>query len=493
MNNQPQFVFEQELLKIHPNGNKKIAIPEGVTKIATDALEYCGEVEEFIMPSSMSLWYSEGIFNTCVNLKKVVFLKDSNGKKASNYFESCPALKSVVIGEGVFRLSERVFADCPSLKTVILPISLQEIEKRAFVNCPNLKTVIIPKNTKVAKNAIENCPNLQLIADDRQCLELSLSTDHSMPDYLEEPIFELGLCYLDNMRANGNKEIIIPEGVNVIEHSFGFLACHEVQTLIFPSTLMRIGDDVIKELDGLKKVIIPGSYKRIDDRAFAEVFTLEEVVLGEGIEEIGVGAFNCCKSLKTVILPSTLKKIDKGAFYNCLSLNSITLPKGIEYVSKTAFKNSPNVSISFEEGTPEEAINKITCHADAQVELYLVCNAEDEGANEYPFGEYNSATKIAIRKVKVCKSEAAQLLNQTLSYRFEASGGITTEDRILNIDELIFKDGKFFGILAKYHNSGDWTDGGVWLEEPYDVYFVLPIDKWALQEDYDRQQRVFKK
>lgn len=89
-------------------------------------------------------------------------------------------------------------------------------------------------------------------------------------------------------------------------------------------------------LDGQKTVIIPEGIKTVGRECFAET-DVEEIVLPEGIEVIDTDAFAFCKKLKKINFPETLKVIGQGAFRGCFSLKTVILPKVMKEISNFAF------------------------------------------------------------------------------------------------------------------------------------------------------------
>ena len=89
-------------------------------------------------------------------------------------------------------------------------------------------------------------------------------------------------------------------------------------------------------LDGQKTVIIPEGIKTVGRECFAET-DVEEIVLPEGIEIIDTDAFAFCKKLRKINFPETLKIISHGAFRACFSLETVILPKKIKELNSCAF------------------------------------------------------------------------------------------------------------------------------------------------------------
>ena len=81
------------------------------------------------------------------------------------------------------------------------------------------------------------------------------------------------------------------------------------------------------------------SVTHINKGAFVACHALEELILPETLIEIGSGAFKWCENLKPVF-PKSLKKIGLEAFDGCTAITSLVLPESIETIDKYAFAHT---------------------------------------------------------------------------------------------------------------------------------------------------------
>jgi len=88
--------------------------------------------------------------------------------------------------------------------------------------------------------------------------------------------------------------------------------------------------------NGQKTIIIPEGIKTIGRACFAGT-NVEEVILPDGIETIDSDAFNFCTKLRKINFPETLKIISYGAFDKCFSLETVILPKVMKEINNYAF------------------------------------------------------------------------------------------------------------------------------------------------------------
>ena len=90
---------------------------------------------------------------------------------------------------------------------------------------------------------------------------------------------------------------------------------HDIQTVIFPKSLVSIGDSAfynstIKRLE----LYFSKDFKTIGKSAFDHCHSLEYISFPSGLETIGEDAFRMCEALKSVSLPDKVTKVGVGAF-----------------------------------------------------------------------------------------------------------------------------------------------------------------------------------
>ena len=180
--------------------------------------------------------------------------------------------------------------------------------------------------------------------------------------------------------ADGVTEVILPEGLKVIEY-LAFLDCDNLGDIAIPSTVTKIEPAAFKQnkkmanitvhadnpnycdVDGVlfskdKKALlcypcartedlynIPEGVEAITMSAFHEATNLEAVVFPEGLTSIGAGAFRECPLLETLTFPSTLVYIDEDAFYACPKITDVYLQNtAVETIGHSAFASCTDLT-----------------------------------------------------------------------------------------------------------------------------------------------------
>ena len=97
-----------------------------------------------------------------------------------------------------------------------------------------------------------------------------------------------------------------------------------------------------KYVKDIKKIVISenvteiGAFDNIIG-VFCDCINLEEVVLPQNLEKIGEYAFYNCYRLKNIDIPETVTSIGEYAFFGCGYLEEITIPTEVDAIGKDAF------------------------------------------------------------------------------------------------------------------------------------------------------------
>lgn len=117
-------------------------------------------------------------------------------------------------------------------------------------------------------------------------------------------------CFLYEKEMEG---VIIPNGLERIGRQ-AFEGCSIQETIELPSTIKEIGEGAFSFNEYLTHITIPGSVRKINRFLFCGCERLETIVLEEGVKEIEEYAFDGTKELLYLFLPKSIKKINSMAF-----------------------------------------------------------------------------------------------------------------------------------------------------------------------------------
>lgn len=137
---------------------------------------------------------------------------------------------------------------------------------------------------------------------------------------------ELEITSIADMdKFNSTKDIVIPEGVQLVPDQFFF----------FNSTM--------------ETVTLPSTLKRTGITAFAWCANLKSAYFEDGLITLGDATFSNCAKMTSVRLPDTLQVIGSSAFYRCSGLTSIEIPEGVTTILNSAFADSGLIEVSIPE------------------------------------------------------------------------------------------------------------------------------------------------
>ena len=185
--------------------------------------------------------------------------------------------------------------------------------------------------------------------------------------------------------AGTEKNLIIPEeidGYTITEIYDAVFYGEAIQTVVFPSTLKKIGKQAFCRSDlrsfsfagnetveveefafsetSMEEIVVPANIKNIPDGCFGDNMNAKSIVIEEGVETIGEYAFQANQYATSIKIPSTVISIEKGAFcadirvehlemgQNVVSigfqafcqmteLTSVTLPRSVTSIGREAF------------------------------------------------------------------------------------------------------------------------------------------------------------
>lgn len=159
------------------------------------------------------------------------------------------------------------------------------------------------------------------------------------------------------------EKVILPPGVQKIGRA-AFCGCTNLKEVVMPDGIISIGEQAFDNTQVLKggkrdnisghmlvsvnkttkgEYRVPKSVTVIAEQAFNNCTLLEKIVVHDGVTNIGAGAFCGCSALKEIILPKTIKELGPGAFNSCSSLVNVTVPDGVKVLNHfegcTSLKN----------------------------------------------------------------------------------------------------------------------------------------------------------
>lgn len=139
---------------------------------------------------------------------------------------------------------------------------------------------------------------------------------------------------------------------------YGLACCTDLQSIIIPTNIKRIGYSAFYTCPSLKNVYYngdiaswcniifvspmsnPATYARkiyIKNSETKEYELLTNLVIPDSVTEIKNYAFDFCQSLKSITIPNSITSIGRCAFALCIELTSVTIPDSVRSIGIDAF------------------------------------------------------------------------------------------------------------------------------------------------------------
>lgn len=268
---------------------------------------------------------------------------------ANEAFYNCTSLTSLIIGNNVNHIGLRAF-DGTYIYNQVADGNF------IYANCENgLKWLLTYKTTK--PSGILNIPNDVVgIAYDAfyQCTDLSgeLKIPDSVKYINQQAFYNVNRNYIDLYIGDGVEIIgknafstssfrLQKMGANVRKiESSAFNQCegrYWNENLVFPDTLVEIGDNAFKD-SGIVNFVVPKNITKLGIGLFKSCDRLKSITFHENITEIGKWCFSYCNALTgEITLPSKITYIGEQLFQGCTGITKITLGSNITSIDKEAF------------------------------------------------------------------------------------------------------------------------------------------------------------
>ena len=373
------FVIENGVLKQYKGNDDTVYIPEGVTKIASDAFKnneiyndkstYAFEDDNYILLTD----------KFCA--RKIVL--SSTVKELESY--AIPTrTKELVLNEGLEILDDSALRDS-SIKVLKLPSTLKKIGdafspyvKKITGNCKEVevtdKTFISAHDLRVLELAgVKNIPK-GLFSECRKITRMSLTGNYAeikatdlrklknlravntskaiqgnLKEYCKNlknnkitvsyEMKKFGEFLIENKKLieyTGNSEVVkIPKGVKVID-DIVFRGENKIRKIVMPNTVRTIGKEAFDSCERLTEIKFSKKLTKIGDYAFSNCTRMKKYNLPKTVKSIGKCAFRWNYSLKTVNVPKKVKTIQFATFENCVNLKKVNM-KSVTSIERRAF------------------------------------------------------------------------------------------------------------------------------------------------------------
>ena len=216
-------------------------------------------------------------------------------------------IPSTIDGYAVTTLRFGLFYGNKTITTLTIPENITHIDSGLFTNHT------YPDGTQVNYNATE--------------ANLTQDGGNSFSGFFGSSVTTINI---------GNNVKYIPH--NLIQNT-------SVETLVIPSSVTKLDNNVFMSCDNLKSVTFLGNLDNLREGTFMLCENLEQVILPSNLKEIGAMTFWGCKSLGQIDIPNTVTTIGDRAFIECKSLKQINIPNSVTTIENGAFAQSGLTSV----------------------------------------------------------------------------------------------------------------------------------------------------
>ena len=183
-----------------------------------------------------------------------------------------------------------------------------------------------------------------------------------------------------------------------------FDACADLEEVILPASVKKIGAYVFRDCaslenvvmdgveligkqafmnTGLKNLALPGTMKQFGDDAFRNCANLQTIAINSNVTSYGKYVFAECPLLAEVTIGGGATKLGDYMFYGCAALKTATLPGTVTYLGRYTFQGSGLTEIDL------SALTQLTCFGTSATS----CSTS---AVSYVFADCKDLTRVVL-------------------------------------------------------------------------------------------------
>lgn len=244
--------------------NADIIIPQGTLSIASNAFQYCNNLEKVTLPEGL-LQIEKNAFYGCSSLREIHWNNEIE-KIGYRAFYSCESLETITFPESIKVIESQAFERCVNLQEINLPEGIETIEDYGFSGCYSLKKFNLPNSLinlgynsfdVFNDNSEEEQEAMKEIYLSENLSELESNSVMGMP--VENYVVDENNPYyssVDGMILDKTKSILyycatfrkgevhVPEGVSIIWDT-AFQQSPFITDLYIPDSVVQIYDNAI--------------------------------------------------------------------------------------------------------------------------------------------------------------------------------------------------------------------------------------------------------
>lgn len=319
-----------------------IIIPEGVTTISKYTFSNCDKLLSVQLPNSVTT-IDDQAFYACKSLSS---FNIPEGVTSIGYmaFTACFNLNYVTIPNSTELIGDRAFLNPDLIITFkgeepptfgglincyVANVPAESLDEyRTALSFLNPYDVITAKTTtfEIKTSALDNAAGIfSKIGEENTNNVVNLKIEGSINSY--DVIFIRKMLHLRSLDLS----------------EASIVACDYPYYDNCKTSNNVIGESFLYNMTQIQELKLPQNITEIDKNAFSKT-NIQSIILPERLERIGFFAFEGCESLSKVSFNPNLKEIKSCAFQYCINLNSISLPTSLETIGNSAFLGCGNLT-----------------------------------------------------------------------------------------------------------------------------------------------------
>ncbi len=307
---------------------------------------------------------SNSAFADCTNLVNAT-IPDSVTNIGRSTFSGCSNLTNLTLGNGITSIGDSVFKNCAGLTNITIPDSVISIGDYAFCYCTGLTSITFPDSViSIGYNPFDKCSNLSSvnITDLDAWCKIDFYSYNSSPFYCNiYPGHDVIELYVNGVKQT---DIILSDNITEIK-GYTFLGLKSIKSIVIPDSVTKIRHQAFSYCTGLTSITIPDSVTNIDYAAFAGCDGLTSITIPDSVTSIGLGAFVNCPNLTCITVDENnpdYSNDDYGVLFDKdktkliqypagNSAKSYNIPLSVKRIEGSAFSGCANlVSVTIPDG-----------------------------------------------------------------------------------------------------------------------------------------------
>ncbi len=339
-----------------------LTLDDNLTTIGNSAFQKCTSITEVTIPALVTS-LGTNLFVDCSSLATVYYNAVSCETAGAYYnpiFNSCTALTTVVIGDGVEIIPAYLCCNCSKLTSITIGTSVESIGTQAFYGCSSLAAFTMNGESQYycVDDGVLYTADKTLIVQypEAKSPDGIVSVDMAISDYafsgntkitsitIGEDVTSIGLRAFENCTALTTVIFNADScATDVTSDSYcPFYGCTKIDSVSFGENVTAIPEYLFyanhsSKFTNLKTITIPASVKSIGKYAFYYCSSVTSLTIGSGVETIGDDAFYYLSSIDSIAIPNSVRTIGSEAFGYCSAAKSVTIGTGLESIGAKAF------------------------------------------------------------------------------------------------------------------------------------------------------------